>query len=93
MQLGELCEIKKNFPEADFWLSIDGKPRKDYYHQGLIGIKVVKTDTLVPDYLFYVMEYVYRQGLWNKIDLTVENVQTKVVFSPAKSTASSSDTD
>jgi choline kinase len=66
MKLEDLCEIKTNFPEADFWLdrkgSIDtvGKPIKEFSSER-IGIKVIKTDVLLPDYLYYVMEYIRPQ--------------------------------
>ena len=67
MRLKDLCEIKTEFPEADFWVTkkgdIDtlGKPTKEYDPEK-IGVKVVRTDLLVPGYLFYVFEYLVING-------------------------------
>ena len=70
--LGDLCEIKVNFPEADFWLGNKfgsiGVPTKTF-SVNLIGIKVVATDKLVPQYLYYWFEYIQGRGLFN--DITV----------------------
>ncbi len=61
MILGDLCEIKTNFPEADFWLTNDSKPTKNF-NSVLVGIKVHRTDILVPGYLYYLMEYLHNMG-------------------------------
>lgn len=67
--LDDLCEIKTNFPEADFWLvrkgtdETVGTPVKEYSPEH-IGIKVVKTDILLPQYLFYVMKNIHNQRYW-----------------------------
>lgn len=66
MILSDLCEIKTNFENADFWINrLTGKPTKEF-NENYIGIKVTQTDVLVPNYLFYVMEYFYNQGVLSK---------------------------
>lgn len=68
-KLGDLCEIRINFPDADFWLirkhNIDvvGKPVKEFDSER-IGIKVIKTDVLDSRYLYYLMQYVFNSGYW-----------------------------
>ena len=67
MRLKDLCEFKTDFPEADFWITRKGdinsvgKPTKEYDPEK-IGVKVVRTDLLVPDYLFYVLEFLAMSG-------------------------------
>ena len=66
MLLSDVCSIKVNFPTADFWLirvgSADkvGLPVKSF-HEERIGIKVLKTEILLPDYLFYVFMHLHSQ--------------------------------
>ena len=68
-KLGDLCTIKTNFPDADFWLvrrsdrKNVGKPTKEFspYH---IGIKVTATEQLMPQYLYYMMMHLHNQGYW-----------------------------
>tara|TARA_R110001599_G_scaffold100770_1_gene258085 strand:+ start:308 stop:589 length:282 start_codon:yes stop_codon:yes gene_type:complete len=72
MKLVELTTIKTNFENADFWLvrrgSIEsvGTPVKSFsqYH---IGIKVVRTDILLPNYLYYAMKHVHTTGYWKPL--------------------------
>lgn len=69
MKLSDLCEIKTNFPEADFWLIRKGSedtvgyPVKEFSPEH-IGIKVIATDILLPEYLYYAMLNLYNQGLF-----------------------------
>lgn len=61
MILSDLCEISVNFEKADFWINRStGEPTKNF-NPKFIGVKVIKTDILVPNYLYYVMEYFYNQ--------------------------------
>lgn len=64
MVLGDLCEIENNYPEADFWLTSEGKPSKDF-NPALVGVRVYRTDILVPGYLYYLMEYLHNMGYFN----------------------------
>lgn len=67
MVIGDLCEFKVNFPEADFWLirkgseNVVGKPTREFDPEN-IGVKVVATDVLDPNYLFYVFMYLQESG-------------------------------
>ncbi len=67
MRLKDLCDVKTDFPDADFWITrkgdIDsvGKPTKEFDPEK-IGVKVVRTDLLLPDYLYYVFEFLVMNG-------------------------------
>jgi hypothetical protein len=67
MTLGDLCEFKTNFPEADFWLirkgseKTVGMPVKDFDSER-IGVKVIQTDILNPQYLYYVFMSLQQGG-------------------------------
>jgi hypothetical protein len=67
MTLGDLCEFKTNYPEADFWLirkgdeKTVGKPVKEF-HPERIGVKVIQTDILDPNYLYYVFMSLQQGG-------------------------------
>jgi GNAT superfamily N-acetyltransferase len=67
--LGDLCEIKTNFPDADFWIvrrgtrEAVGSPTRDFNPEH-IGVKVTATDVLDPKYLFYVMQHLHNRGLF-----------------------------
>ena len=71
-RLGDLAEIKTKFEDADFWIwrrnSIDkiGSPTKEYNPEH-IGIKVIRTDLLMPEYLFYLMQYLHSQGYFKRL--------------------------
>ena len=80
MRLKDLCEFKTDFPEADFWITRKGdinsvgKPTKEYDPEK-IGVKVVRTDLLVPDYLFYVFEYLVMSGGFASMAKGVTNLK------------------
>ena len=67
MTLGDLCEFKINFPEADFWLvrkgsdKTVGMPVKEFDTER-IGVKVIQTDVLDPQYLYYVFMHLQQSG-------------------------------
>lgn len=72
MRLSEVATIQTNFPEANFWLvrrglaSRCGEPVRDFNPEH-IGILVNRTDILLPDYLFYALLHVHRQGYWESV--------------------------
>ena len=78
-KLGDLCTIKTNFPDADFWLvrrgdgKNVGKPTKQFspYH---VGIKVTATEQLMPQYLYYMMMHLYNQDYWNSRSMGMSNL-------------------
>jgi hypothetical protein len=67
MTIGDVCEFKTNFEDADFWLirkgseTTVGKPTKEYSPEH-IGVKVTATDLLVPSYLYYVFMHLHQSG-------------------------------
>lgn len=67
MQFREVCTAKTNFAEADFWIVASGNdmgtPIKVFAPQH-IGIKVVRTDVLVPKFLYFLMEYQQTRGIY-----------------------------
>lgn len=60
MKLKHLAEIKVQFKHADFWivrrgtLESVGSVTRDYNPEHY-GVKVTRTDILVPDFLYYAM--------------------------------------
>jgi len=88
MKLYQLATIKTNFQDADFWLirrgSADrvGQPTREFYKEH-IGIKVTRTDILLPDYLFYALKHIQLRGYWAKrangtlklVNIRVEDVR------------------
>lgn len=69
MKLCEIVTIRTNFPEAHFWLvrrgSEDrvGEPTR-VFNKEHIGLRVERTDILLPDYLFYVFVSIHNTGHW-----------------------------
>ncbi len=72
MRLCDICTIQTNFPGAHFWLvrrgSAEnvGRPTRDFYQEH-IGIRVNRTDILLPDYLYYAMVNIHTQGNWQRL--------------------------
>lgn len=87
--LGDLAEIRTDFPEADFWLirvhdeKTVGKPVKEFA-PNRIGIKVTATDVLDPNYLRYAMEHLWMKGFFRELATGTTNkvnIKTKDVKS------------
>lgn len=80
MRLKDIAEVKTNFPDADFWLqrkgSIEtvGKPTKTFSPEN-IGIKVVRTDVVDPNYLKYVFDYLFNSGAFKPLAKGTLNLQ------------------
>lgn len=81
--LKRYAEIKTNFPDADFWIvrkgSADkvGTPIKEYSPEH-IGVKVTRTDVLLPNYLYYAMEFMKTQGYFKNLatgTLALKNIK------------------
>lgn len=72
IRLKDLAEIKTNFENADFWLwrrnteDKVGSPTKEFNPEH-IGIKVIRTDIMLPDYLYYVIQYLHSQGYFKQL--------------------------
>ena len=71
-RLKDIAKIATNMQDADFWLvrkgsdKTVGKPVKEF-DPSRIGIKVVKTDVLDPNYLYYAMMNLHNQGHFARI--------------------------
>lgn len=72
MKLSDIATIKTNFQEAHFWLirrgsaKSVGRPVRTYYKEH-IGIRVQRTDILLPDYLYYCFVSIHNTGHWQRI--------------------------
>ena len=72
IRLKDIAKIATNMQDADFWLvrkgsdKTVGKPVKEF-DPSRIGIKVVKTDVLDPNYLYYAMMNLHNQGHFARI--------------------------
>lgn len=85
MRLGDVCIISTNFGDADFWLqrkgSVDtvGTPTKVFNPEN-IGIKVVRTDILIPEFLYYMLTYYQSIGHFSKVSngtLNLKNIRVE----------------
>ena len=86
-RLKDIAKIATNMQDADFWLvrkgsdKTVGKPVKEF-DPSRIGIKVVKTDVLDPNYLYYAMMNLHNQGHFarlangttNLVNITVNDI-------------------
>jgi hypothetical protein len=86
-RLKDLAKIATNMPDADFWLvrkgsdKTVGKPVKEF-DPSRIGVKVVRTDVIDPNYLYYVMMNLHNQGQFarlsngttNLVNITVNDI-------------------
>jgi hypothetical protein len=67
MRLKDLCDFSLNNPNADFWLirkgseNVVGTPTKEFSPEH-IGVTILRTDILIPEYLFYVFQYLVMSG-------------------------------
>ena len=72
MKLSDVSTIRTNYPEAHFWIvrrgSVErvGEPVR-VFNPEHIGIRVARTDLLLPDYLFYCLLAIHQQGCWQEI--------------------------
>ena len=67
MKLKQLVDFSVNNPDADFWIirkgdeSTVGSPTKTFSPEH-IGVTVTRRDLLLPDYLYYVFQYLVMNG-------------------------------
>lgn len=94
MRLSDITTIKTNFQDADFWLvrrgaaSQCGKPVR-VFNPEHIGIKVNRTDILLPDYLYCCFEHIHNTKYWEQLangTLSLVNIRVsdvrKIELSP-----------
>ena len=86
MILSDLCDVKTNFPDADFWLIRKGTkekvgiPTKEYSPE-YIGIKVTDTERILPQYLFYWFQYIHTKKFFEQHSLgTLKLVHIRTEF-------------
>ncbi|RMM23598.1 hypothetical protein ALQ82_05487 [Pseudomonas syringae pv. pisi] len=65
MKLTAVATIRTNFPEAHFWIVRRGSAEHcgeavREFNPEHIGIRIDRTDLLLPDYLFYALTHVLR---------------------------------
>jgi hypothetical protein len=71
-RLGDICTIKVGLPDADFWVirrgseAEVGRPVRTYGPEH-IGIKVVRPDIMLPDYLFYLIQYLHSRKVFSQM--------------------------
>jgi hypothetical protein len=85
--LGDTCDIKLNFPEADFWVIPTGTDIGNSvktFKPELIGVKVTATDILVPGYLYYVFQWLKGQGKFDGIAYVRPSDLKKMVLQPTE---------
>ena len=71
-KLGDFVKLKVGMEDADFWIVRRGTPEKvgtpvREWGPELIGVKVERTDLLLPDYLFYMMMHIAGTGYFRRL--------------------------
>jgi hypothetical protein len=69
MRLSDVADIGVNQPESDFWLIRRGSEKEvgrpvDEYDPERIGVRVTRTDLLLPRYRYYVFADLHARGYW-----------------------------
>lgn len=72
MKLSMLATIRTDYPEAHFWIVRRGSAERcgeptRIYNPEHIGIRVDRTDILLPDFLFYAMVHIHQSGYWERL--------------------------
>lgn len=72
MKLQDVAKISTNAPDADFWIvrrgtiKAVGKPTYVFNFEH-IGVKVIRTDILLPEYLYYCLMHLHSSGQWETL--------------------------
>ncbi|HFQ9467595.1 TPA: hypothetical protein ACHTH4_004807 [Escherichia coli] len=71
MELQDVATIATNYPDADFWIvrrgSVDRVGEPTYtFNPEHIGVKVHRTDLLLPRYLYYCLMHIHQSGMWKQ---------------------------
>lgn len=86
MKLGQLCEIRYDLPDADFWLYSRGSeknlgmPTKDPDNTNKkigIKVKVEAKNILDPGYLYYLFMHLHNSQFWQKNGLVYGSLELK----------------
>ena len=71
-RLKDVATVRTNFEDADFWIrrkgseKTVGKPTKEFDAE-YIGIRVDQTGIILPEFLYYVFEYLHMRGDFERI--------------------------
>ena len=80
VRLKDLCSVKVNQPDSDFWLQRNGSNKTigqvtKEFSKDNIGVKVIRTDVVLPQYLYYALQHVHNAGHWAQFANGVTNLQ------------------
>ena len=87
LRLKDACEVSTNLADADFWLQRKGSTQtvgtvlKEFSPEN-IGIKVIRTDMLDAQFLYYKMMHIFNTGYWaqhSSGSLKLQNIKTEDV--------------
>ncbi len=72
MKLSAIATIRTDYPEAHFWLVRRGSVHRcgepvRLFNPEHIGVRIERTDLLLPDFLFYALTHVHGSGYWQKV--------------------------
>ncbi|AIN25231.1 hypothetical protein OUHCRE2_41030 [Enterobacter asburiae] len=89
MKISDVATVKTDFPDADFWivrrgsLNSVGEPSYTFSKES-IGVKVSRSDLVLPRYLYYCFLHLHMSGVWKPIatgTLSLVNITTHDVKS------------
>ena len=81
MKLKHIVDLSIDNPDADFWIvrrgsaKQVGRPTKEYSPEH-IGVTLTRPDLVIPDYLFYVFEFLANQGASVELGEGTTNLKT-----------------
>jgi restriction endonuclease S subunit len=81
MKLKHIAELTLGNPEADFWIirrgnaNQVGRPTREYSPEH-IGVSVTRPDLVIPNYIFYVFEFLANQGSFEAMAQGTTNLKT-----------------
>ena len=78
-KISDYAHVSTNMKDADFWIvrrgsaETIGKPVEEYNPEH-IGVKVHRTDVLLPKYLYYALHNIHSQGKWRREHSGITNL-------------------
>lgn len=83
MRFTDACEAKTNFKDADFWIVAKGPQKGEpvkAFEPEHIGIRVIRRDVLVPNYLYYLMQHLKNEGIYLDVRTVTPALFDGIVF-------------
>lgn len=80
MKIKHLVDFEINNPNADFWIirkgdeTQVGKPTKTFSPE-YIGVTITRRDLLIPEYLYYLFEYLVLNGTFRQMSQGTTNLK------------------